>query len=153
MMMVSDAGETKRIESKLEVDTYIERLRYAIRSGNAYIQFQERRRVDEGRDVRYSNGFTVHDLFPDEDVVAALKRELVLLTSDEYIETLKDLKHNNRADLRVFGRCYTADVYIKLRVELMKSSSAGVENAIFVMSFHYAEHPFCSDMFPHKKDR
>ena len=77
-------------------------------------------------------------LFPDEDPVVAIKRELKNLKVDEYIETVKDTRFPKRSDMRVFGRCYEdKEVYIKIRVELIQVSMAGVNNTIFVMSFHF----------------
>lgn len=70
---------------------------------------------------------------------------------EDYIETVKDIKFVKRSEMRVFGKRYNADVYIKIRVELMKSSMAGVDNVVFVMSFHYAERPFTDSDFPYKR--
>lgn len=151
--MVNLDQEMKRIESKLEVDTYIDRLKYAISSGQVKIQFQQNRKIDEGRAERFTNWFTVNDLFPDEDIVAALKRELNRLNSEEYIETLRDTRFPKRAEMRVFGRRYQDDVYIKIRVELFSTGRSMGEDAIFVMSFHYAEHTFSIEDFPFKKVR
>ena len=52
--------------------------------------FQEPRRVDERRNVRYTNAYTIATLFPDENPVIALKRELKNLTIENYIRTVKD---------------------------------------------------------------
>lgn len=49
------ADETKtRIESELEVKTYIQNLQFALNHG-AKIEFQAKRYVDENRDERYTN--------------------------------------------------------------------------------------------------
>lgn len=45
-------------------------------------------------------------------------------------------------------RIESRDVYIKLRVELMKDFG---NHSVFVMSFHYAEKPFTSKMFPYRE--
>lgn len=63
-----------RIESKLEVNSYLQDLRYALQH-NAKITFQAERRVDQNRDQKYTNKFTVADLFPDENPAAAIRRE------------------------------------------------------------------------------
>ncbi len=147
-----EAKEEKRIEKRLEISTYLDRLKYALSSGQARIQFQHDRMVDKERDYRFTNRFTIADLFPDEDEIAALKRELATLGVESYIETTKDKRFKNRSEMRVFGRVYTGkDVYIKIRVELIKSSSAGVDNHVFVMSFHYAETAFKDEDFPYSK--
>ena len=149
ILMITNNSETKRIEERLEVDTYLERLKYSITSSHVELRFQQERRVDSQRDERFTNRFTVADLFPDEDPVKALKRELLELKLENYIETVKDTRFPAKTEMRVFGKRYTADVYIKIRVELMKSSRSGVDNVVFVMSFHYAERPFSDADFPY----
>lgn len=139
-----------RIESELEVQAYLQNLRYALNNG-AQVSFQAERQVDQDRDVRYTNRFTVADLFPNENPVDALKRELQTLTIEEYIKTVKDLRYPKRSEMREFGKVYNGkgDVYIKIRVELLSEYG---NHTTFVMSFHYAEIPFISEMFPYKKN-
>lgn len=89
-------------------------------------------------------------LFPDEDLVEALKKELIKLTVEEYIETVKDTRYPDRSDMRVFGKKYQEeDVYIKIRVELVSLSYAN-NSYIFVMSFHFAEKAFNESDFPYR---
>ena len=139
-----------RIESELEVQAYLQNLRYALNHG-AQVSFQAERQVDQDRDVRYTNRFTVADLFPNENPVDALKRELQTLTIEEYIKTVKDLRYPKRSEMREFGKVYNGkgDVYIKIRVELLSEYG---NHTTFVMSFHYAEIPFIPEMFPYKKN-
>lgn len=141
--------ESKRIESKTEVISYISKLRYAIKSG-AKIIFQIERNVDNNRDEKYTNAYTVAKLFPDEDPTQALKRELLTLSVKEYIHTVKDTRFPNRSEMRVFGKTYETDedVYIKIRVELMNPDNAN-NHTTFVMSFHFAEKPFKNEDFPY----
>ena len=87
--------QESRIESEAEIKLYIQKLNYALDNG-ARLTFQERRLVDENREERYTNKYTVAELFPDEDPVVALKRELRKLTVEEYIKTAKDLRFPNR---------------------------------------------------------
>ena len=141
--MIINSNETKRIEQRLEVDTYLERLKYSITSSHVELRFQQERRVDSQRDERFTNRFTVADLFPDEDPVKALKRELVELKLENYIETVKDTRFPHKSEMRVFGKRYGADVYIKFRVDMING------NIVFVMSFHYAEYPFSESDFPY----
>lgn len=138
-----------RIESETEVWAYLQNLRYALEN-NATITFQADRQVDQNRDQRYTNKFTVADLFPDENPADALRRELKQLTIEEYIRTVKDLRFPKKSEMREFGRVYSGkgDVYIKIRVELL---SAYGNHTTFVMSFHYAETPFSPEMFPYRK--
>jgi hypothetical protein len=143
-------ADTKaRIESEIEVRSYLQDLRYALEH-NAKVTFQIERIVDKNREPRYTNQFTVADLFPDEDPVSALKRELQTLTVEEYMQTVKDLRFPKRSEMREFGKVYDGkgDVYIKIRVELL---AAYGDHTTFVMSFHYAEIPFTPDMFPYRK--
>ena len=134
-----------RIESKLEVNTYLQKLKYAL-DHDAQITFQARRLVDE----KYTNQYTVDTLFPDENPVDALKRELKTLTVEEYMKTVQDLRFPKRSEMREFGKVYNGmqDVYIKIRVELLGLDG---NTTTFVMSFHFAEKPFTTDMFPYKE--
>lgn len=144
------ADETKeRIESELEVKSYLQNLRYAIDNG-AQISFQVRRLVDEKRDEKYTNQYTVDTLFPDENPVDVLKRELKTLTVEEYMRTVKDLRFSNRSEMREFGKVYNGkdDVYIKIRVELLGLYG---NTTTFVMSFHFAEKAFVPEMFPYRR--
>lgn len=144
---MADTGT--RIESELEVRSYLQNLQYALQH-DVKITFQAERLVDQNRDQRYTNQFTIADLFPDENPVIALKRELQTLTVEEYMRTVKDLRFSKRSEMREFGKVYDGkgDVYIKIRVELLSEFGNSVT---FVMSFHYAEIPFIPDMFPYKK--
>ena len=142
-------GMRTRIESELEVRSYLQDLRYALEHG-AKVTFQAERQIDQGRDIRYTNRFTVADLFPDENPVNALKRELQKLTVEEYMQTVKDLRFPNRSEMREFGKVYDGkgDVYIKIRVDLLSEYG---NHTTFVMSFHYATIPFTPEMFPYRK--
>ena len=138
-----------RIESELEVKAYIQNLKFALNNG-AKIDFQVKRLVDEKRDEKYTNQYTVNKLFPDENPVDALKRELLTLSVEDYMQTVKDLRFPKRSEMREFGKVYngTDDVYIKIRVELLGMYG---NTTTFVMSFHFAEKEFTPEMFPYKK--
>ena len=142
-------GTKARIESELEVKSYIQNLRFALNNG-AKIDFQAKRLIDEKREEKYTNQYTVNKLFPDENPVDDLKRELLTLTVEDYMQTVKDIKFPNRSEMREFGKVYngTEDVYIKIRVELLGMYG---NTTTFVMSFHFAEKSFTSEMFPYKK--
>lgn len=139
-----------RIESETEVRAYVQNLKFALNNG-AKIDFQVKRLVDEKRDEKYTNQYTVNTLFPDENPVDALKRELLTLSVEEYMQTVKDLRFPNRSEMREFGKVYNGseDVYIKIRVELL---GAYGNTATFVMSFHFAERAFTPEMFPYKRN-
>ena len=145
--------EEKRNESKLEVTTYLHRLQYALQSGKAKINFQKNRIVDEKRDEKHTNKYTMLSLFPHEDEVEILKRELANLRCRDCIETVKDTRYPDRKDMRVFGKKYSnEDVYIIIRVELINVTGIGGDNFIFVMSFHFAENTFAESDFPYRKN-
>lgn len=144
------AEETKvRIESELEVKAYIQNLKFALNNG-ARIDFQSKRIVDEKRDEKYTNQYTVNKLFPDENPEDALKRELLMITVEDYMQTVKDIRFPKRSEMREFGKVYNGieDVYIKIRVELLGLYG---NTTTFVMSFHFAEKAFTAEMFPYKK--
>lgn len=148
---VNLANETKsRIEGELEVKTYIQKLKFVLDHG-ARINFQVRRLVDKKREERYTNQYTVNALFPNENPEDALRRELLKLSVDDYIRTVKDLRFLKRSEMREFGKVYngTEDVYIKIRVELLGMYG---NTTTFVMSFHFAEKPFTPEMFPYRKN-
>ena len=145
------AEETKsRIESEIEVKAYIQDLKFALNNG-AQIDFQAKRLVDEKRDEKYTNQYTVNKLFSDENPVDALKRELLTLSVEDYMQTVKDIRFPKRSEMREFGKVYngTDDVYIKIRVELLGMYG---NTTTFVMSFHFAEKAFTPEMFPYKKN-
>jgi len=147
-------AETKRKESKDEILTFLAKLKYSIKSGSVKLNFQKERNVDHGRNKKYTNRYTIGLLFPDEDEIEALKRELSHLMVEEYIETVKDTRFPERSEMRVFGKQYFGDdVYIKLRVELMSIAHSTGDNFILVMSFHFSEWDFKEVDFPFRKNR
>ncbi len=138
-----------RIESKLEIQAYLQNLRYALDHG-AKITFQNEREIDKKRDYKHTNKFTISDLFPNDDPIDVLKKELRRLTVEEYIRTVKDTRFKNRSEMREFGKVYdrNKDVYIKIRVELLSNYG---NHTVFIMSFHYADKPFTDVTFPYRK--
>ena len=140
-----------RIETLEEIRTYLAHLRYAINNG-AIISFQKTRLVDNNRDIKYTNTYTMNSLFPDEDPRKVLARELLTLTESNYLRTVKDRRYPDRSEMREFGKVYndSDEVYIKIRVELFDPNGAG-QHTTFVMSFHFAENPFSKESFPYKE--
>ncbi len=144
-------NDTKaRIESELEVKSYLQNLKFALNNG-AKINFQARRRVDENREEKYTNQYTVNALFPNENPVDALKRELLTLSVENYMKTVKDIRFPKRSEMREFGKVYNGsdDVYIKIRVEILGMYG---DTTTFVMSFHFAQRAFTPEMFPYRKN-
>lgn len=138
-----------RIESRLEILAYLQDLRYALDHG-AHLDFQMDRNVDGKRDVKYTNRFTIAQLFPDEDPQVTLRRELKTLTVEEYLRTVKDTRFSKRSEMREFGKVYNGkdEVYIKIRVELLDPLCFG-NHTTFVMSFHFSTVPFSQKTFPY----
>lgn len=139
-----------RKESELEVKAYLQNLRYALDNG-AEIKIIQDRKVDIGRDVQYTNRYTLAKLFPDEAPEHALRRELKTLTVSDYLRTEKDTRFKNLSEWRVFGKTYNNDeeVYIKIRVELLAQQING--HATTVMSFHFAITAFKDEVFPYQR--
>ena len=125
-------------------------MKFAINNG-AKINFQVKRLVDEQREEKYTNLYTVNALFPNENPVAALRRELLSLSVEQYMRTVKDIRFPKRSEMREFGKVYNGneDVYIKIRVEVLGMYG---DATTFVMSFHFAERPFTPEMFPYRKN-
>ena len=130
---------------------YIQDLQYSLNHG-ARIQYQSRRYVEQFRDEKYSNEYTIAELFPNQDVLKVLTQELMSLKVENYIRTVKDINRPKNSEMREFGKVYGADkeVYIKIRVEVMKSGSFGVDHIVFIMSFHYSTIPFDRLTFPYQ---
>lgn len=143
--------ENFRIETKEEVNEYLTRLRYALDTG-AKLVFQAKRKVDESRDEKYTNQYTIAHVFPDEDPQVVLRRELKTLTVKNYLRTVKDNRFPKKSEMREFGKIYNGseEIYIKIRVELL-TQTGYVGHVAFVMSFHYAVEPFAKESFPYQK--
>lgn len=145
--LMNNTADSSRVETIEEVQAFLARMKYAIDNG-AKITVQEERQVDNNRDLKYTNKYTLADLFSDENPTDAIKRELKSLTVKDYIRTLKDLRFPNRSELREFGKEYNnKDVYIKVRVEIIPATG---QSPVFVMSFHYAMRPFGTETFPYR---
>ena len=77
---------TKRIETRFEVQTFIDQLKYALVVQKATLKFQRNRRVDDNRHIKYTNAYTVETLFPDDDILNTLKKVLLTLKVTNYIQ-------------------------------------------------------------------
>lgn len=150
MILQGDNMNEFRIETRADVSTYLAQLKYALTNG-AHISFQRIRKVDENRDIKYTNDFTMNELFPDEDPEKVLRTELMSLTVGDYLRTVKDVRFPQKSEMREFGKVYNGsdEVYIKIRVELFPKAGGGQHTA-FVMSFHFAETPFSQENFPYR---
>ena len=59
--------EKSTIEGNLDISTYLDRLKYALESGSATINFQRDRQVDRVRDAKYTNRHTIVEKMHDEE--------------------------------------------------------------------------------------
>lgn len=141
-------NERNEKETEAEINAFISNVRYCIESDDCQISVKSERRSEQNKDIKFTNRYAMGKLFPDEDPSDSMRRELIKLTKRNYIETLEDLDFPDRSKLRVFGKMYDADVYIKFRAELLSKKAYGA-NMIFVLSFHYAQYPFDGDTFPY----
>lgn len=140
-----DYMEKKFIETKEDVQSYLAKLQYALKDDRVLIRFQRTRRVDEGKNLMYTNTYTFDKLFPNESEDEVFKRELSKLEIENYIESVIDKRFKDRTPFRVFVKPYDdAKVYIKIRVQI-------IENQVFVMSFHFAEYNVTNESFPFKE--
>lgn len=73
-----------RIESELEIDTYLARIKYCLESGGCQITVKKERKSEQDKDIKYTNKYTLGQLFPNENPVDAMKRELAHLTKRLY---------------------------------------------------------------------
>lgn len=141
-------NSSKKTETKEDVAAFIANIKYCIESGDCKISFQYDRKNDANKDVRFTNRYTINTLFPNEDPADVMKRELVKLKPENYIETVKDLVFSDKSDLRVFAKRYSNDVYIKIRAELLSETLSG-NNMIFVLSFHFSQYALDYKTFPY----
>lgn len=142
--------EIIRIETKAEVNTFLARLNYQISHG-ARLNLIRDRNVDKDRDLIYTNRYTVAELFPDEDPNVALKRELLLITAEHYLQTLTDQRYPEK-EWREFGKIYPVDkeIYMKFRVVFRGAENPHNDDYILIMSFHHSTVAFKYRNFPHK---
>jgi len=91
-------GNFNRVpKNRQDVETYLEKLRYALQNESTLIEFQTERLVDQNRQKEYTNVYTVAKLFPDESPTDVMRRELAGLKVWEYIETVKDIRYPRRS--------------------------------------------------------
>lgn len=120
------------VENRDCIKEYLSKLRFVLENRRCSVYFQELRNCDQDRTIKHTNKFTVNKLFPDENIVNALKRELGLLEVVDYLYSLKDKKFPKKAMLSVFAKKYDGEyVYIKIRVETIVS-------VVVVISFHFS---------------
>lgn len=137
-----------RIESEIEVALYLKDLVSALHHDKVRIKIQMSSYANRDRDERYTNRFTINNLFPNEDIPTALKRELKLVEIENYIETVVDREFPTKLEFRVFGKYYDDYVYIKMRVE--QEGEHKNNPLVYLISFHYAMYKYHQNDFPYK---
>ena len=66
--MITNSNEAKRIETRSEVDTYLDQLKYSLTNSKAKLQFQKERLTDTQRDERFTNRYKVSAQVRNESV-------------------------------------------------------------------------------------
>lgn len=141
----------KKKDDYLTVSTYVAKLKTVLSDPSSRLTLIHDRKNDQSRQPKFTNRYTLSTLFPNEDPVIALRRELATLSANEYIETLKDSAFPKLSDFCVFSKKYqNDDVYIKIRVDYFSDKAYG-SKAVLVMSFHFAEFEITNSDFPHRK--
>src|SRR5690625_4872863 len=91
-------NSSTRIEQKFVVEHFINEVKEALLNDSTQLSTEQKREEDEAE--LHENIMSI--LFPNEDETTVLKRELANLTSEDYLETLKDKKFPNKSETRVF---------------------------------------------------
>lgn len=143
--------ENTRIETKFEVETFLAQLNYQLTRG-AQLNLIEDRNVDKDRNLKFTNRYTIAELFPDEKPVVALRRELLLVGVEHYLQTLTDIRYPQQKEWREFGKVYpeNKEIYMKFRVVLLGTDKSRCEDYILVMSFHHSTVAFKNRTFPYR---
>lgn len=144
MIMKATDDQTKHIESLIAVQTYLDKLKHII-NNNGKINFQKHKQSEKQKNIEFTNLYTVHDLFANQDIVEAIKQELKSLDVSNYLHTVTDIKYPQKPPLWVFcKKIKERDVYIKIRTAI-------VEGFILVISFHYAAYTINKSDYPYLK--
>lgn len=53
---------------------------------------------------KYTNQYTINTLFPNENPVDAIKRELLTLSVEDYMQTVKDMRFPKEVKCESLGR-------------------------------------------------
>ena len=139
---------SSRNEQKFVVEHFLTEMKEALSSESAQLYSQHHRKEDEAE--LHENIMSI--LFPNENETAVLKRELTGLTTEDYIETLKDKKFPNKSETRVFAKQYNGEfVYMHVRVEMLEQEETGEPEQGLITSLHFCESELEVTDFPYKK--
>lgn len=123
-------NENAYIDTRSNVEQHLQELRTLIVQKDCQLDILPRKR-DEKEDDFYTTENTLLELgYHSEEV----RRELGTLEVSDYLESMKDDKHTDNQDFRVFGKEIQGyQVYIKEKIRASKK--------IFCVSFHFARFP------------
>lgn len=117
------------IDSEDNVEKHLQQLKELLKDSKCKLEILPRKK-DEAEDDPYTTENTLQMLNYDSDDV---RRELLALSMDDYIENMKDDKRPDAPHFRVFGKTIRGyEIYIKEKIK----SSKGV----FCVSFHRARY-------------
>lgn len=122
------------VDSEDNVEKHLQQLKELLKDPKCKLDILPRKK-DEAEDDPYTTENTMQMLNYDSGDV---RRELLTLSTDDYIENMKDDRHPNTPDFRVFEKTLNGfQIYIKEKIRSTKG--------VFCVSFHRARY--------HLKDR
>lgn len=129
-------NSSARIEQKFVVEHFISEVKEALLNDSTQLSTEQKREEDEAE--LHENIMSI--LFPNEDETTVLKRELANLTSEDYLETLKDKKFPNKSETRVFAKKYDEDyIFLHVRMETLVQSESDETVKALIMSLHFRD--------------
>lgn len=148
--MSVDSEKTNWVEDSSVVSTFLAKLKFMLENPCTSIQL-DKKKSDQFKPYEYTNKFTLSNLFPNENPVDAMKRELRLLSLCDYLHTAVDVVNPKSPNYYVFAKKFDKFVYIKVKIVVFNGSIPGQQDTILVMSFHYAEHLINENSFRYLK--
>ena len=126
-------NENAYIDTRSNVEQHLQELHKLISQKDCQLDILPRKRGEKEDDICTTENTMLALGYSSEDV----KRELGLLKLSDYIENIKDDKHIDSSDFRVFGKeIQGRQIYIKEKIRISKK--------IFCVSFHFAKFPLKS---------
>lgn len=147
--MSLDSNKTNWIEDRSEVLAFLAKLKHMLENQRTIIKLENNRKSDQYKKIEFTNRFTFSDLFPNENPVEVLRRELNLLSICEYMHTAVDVINPKAPNYYVFAKKIGKYVYIKIKIVVFNGSTPGQPDTALVMSFHYAEYMIDDKSFPY----
>lgn len=142
--------ETNWVEERSVVLAFLAKLKFMLESPRTRIHL-DIKKSDQYKPYEFTNRFTFADLFPNENPVDVLRRELSLLTISDYMHTAIDVINQKSPNYYVFAKKFGKYVYIKVKIVVFNGSIPGQQDTMLVMSFHYAEFYIDDNSFQYLK--